>query len=66
MNTKKRVNQILVDSFMTQAELARVIRVHPVHLCDVINGKRTSNPVKRKISQYFKIPESELFPEDAA
>jgi transcriptional regulator with XRE-family HTH domain len=66
MDTKNPVNQILVDKRMTQTELARELGVHRVHVSAVINGSRTSNPVKRKISQFFKIPENELFPEDVA
>jgi len=62
MNTEKIVNQILVDNRMTQVELAEKIGVSRVHLCDVINGNRTSNPVKRKLAIFFKKNETELFP----
>ena len=62
MNTEIIVNQILVDRKITQGKLAEAIDVHRVHLCGVISGKRKSNPVERKISQYLNVPEAKLFP----
>ena len=66
MNTKKIINQVLIDNNLTQTELARKLKINREHLNKVIHGKRTSNPVKYKVAKFFKVPEEELFPEDVA
>ncbi len=60
------VNRLLLERGMNQTELAREIGVTRAHLCNVINGRYVSFPVRYKLSKYFHKPVNDLFPEDAA
>ena len=66
MNIENQINRLLLDTEMTQTELAQKLGVHRTLLCGVINRKKKSNPVKYKIAKYFGLPVNELFPDDAA
>lgn len=66
MDIKNPINKLLIDMNMTQVELARKLKVERALLCNVINGTRNSNPVKYKLSRFFRQAVNELFPEDAA
>lgn len=66
MDIENPINQKLIEMDLTQVELAREIKVDRALLCNVINGTRQSNPVKYKLSKFFRQAVNDLFPEDVA
>lgn len=49
---------------ISQAEIARKLKIKPSTVCNVIKGTAESARVKKAISTILGIPVSELWPED--
>jgi transcriptional regulator with XRE-family HTH domain len=49
------------EAGISLTELARELGRSKSHVCDVINGRRTSDPLAQAIAEYFGHPIEDLF-----
>ena len=60
-----QIKALLAANSMSQAELARALKINRHHLCAVLNRKQLigpNSPLARRISEYLNMPVDALFP----